>query len=446
LALRAAVGKAEIVIPLGSTEADVVKRYPKIHAEVEKRLSLKVPTQPTRALTEIEAFQGAMRDVRKAGLDQYWDVEALDPEDDEFFDDQELVARWNAVNAITDRYPMDDRGRPVNMSLKDAVALEVLSLGASARKPTPMLEDARRLYLKEKVEGSPDETKKTQRVDRVVGHIRKVMGGDPELAKITRPDARDIRDYMLNELDISAATVLRYLNDIRAVINYAIEELPLPDLKNPFNGLEVKITVAAKDARSVFSDDQLAAARNRVLSAASEDLQLIWRMLEGTGCRIAEVSGLLVSDVHLDHAIPYIDLVIHEHRRLKTKGSARRVPLLGDALAAATTAAERAGKSTYLFATYFDRRGADAVSAALMKHVRMVIKDPKITNHSLRHTVTDKIRVSGATTAEEYLILGRSTGAVGEAYGGDEARLVVAERALRRAFDFAPKMKPTTAE
>jgi integrase len=444
-ALRAAIGKTEIVIPLGSTEAEVVRRYPKVHAEVEKRLSRKAPLQAHLPLTEMEAFQSATRDARKAKLNQLWDIETLDPEDDEFFDDQELVARWNAANAITDRYPKNPAGEPVGMSLKDAVALQVLSLGASAKQPEATLEDARRLYLKEKVQGTPDETKKTQRVDRVVGHIRKVMGKDPAMVNLTRSDARDVRDYMLHELDISASTVNRYLNDIRAIINHAIEELPLPDVKNPFNGLEVKKEVVAKNAKDNFSPEQLLVARGRVLSFARDDLKLIWRMLEGTGCRIAEISGLMVSDVHLDHHIPFIDLVFHEHRRLKTVGSIRRVPLMGDTLAAARAAVERAGESRFVFPAYFNRKGADAVSAALMKHIRMVIKDPKITNHSLRHTVTDWIRLSGATTAEEYLILGRSTGAVGEAYGGDEARLVVAERALRRALEGASKLSPADA-
>ncbi|TIL87718.1 MAG: hypothetical protein E5Y68_02480 [Mesorhizobium sp.] len=70
----------------------------------------------------------------------------------------------------------------------------------------------------------------------------------------------------------------------------------------------------------------------------------------------------------------------------------------------------------------------------MMKNVRKIVADRKVTVHSLRHSMTDRIRLSGASTAEEYLILGRSTGAVGEAYGGDEARLEVATKAMRKAL------------
>lgn len=40
LALRDALGgQVEIVIPLGTTEADVVRRWPKAHKDAEKRLA-----------------------------------------------------------------------------------------------------------------------------------------------------------------------------------------------------------------------------------------------------------------------------------------------------------------------------------------------------------------------------------------------------------------------
>ncbi len=76
-------------------------------------------------------------------------------------------------------------------------------------------------------------------------------------------------------------------------------------------------------------------------------------MLEGTGCRLAEIAGLLVADVKHDHENPHVDLVFHPHRLLKNKGSTRKVPLVGDALPAVREAVDSVGGS-FLFAQYVE--------------------------------------------------------------------------------------------
>ena len=53
---------------------------------------------------------------------------------------------------------------------------------------------------------------------------------------------------------------------------------------------------------------------------------------------MAEVMRLLVSDVHLDNAIPHLIIKAHPHRRLKTKVFSSLVPLVGGALSAAEQA------------------------------------------------------------------------------------------------------------
>ena len=48
-----------------------------------------------------------------------------------------------------------------------------------------------------------------------------------------------------------------------------------------------------------------------------------------TGCRLAEIAGLLKSDVFLDDDIPHIVIRPHPHRRFKNRTSERVVPLVG---------------------------------------------------------------------------------------------------------------------
>ncbi|MGX8011052.1 site-specific integrase [Mesorhizobium sp. M7A.F.Ca.MR.245.00.0.0] len=403
--LRQALGKTEIILPLGRTPAEVLRHYDKVHKQAEAELKGAMKGQPKQPgqKTELERYQWATRHVAE------WN--ALGPMSDE------------AADALADHLEETGQGDLYR------------ALVVPDRKPEPTLADAVKLYLKDKVEGTPDETKKRQRVERVKGHVEKALSrGDPQIRSLTRTDAREVRDHMLADGDMSPATVHRYLNDLRAIITHAIKELDLRGAVNPFNGLEVKRETLAKEDRKPFTEGQLKAARARVLGHASEDLQRIWRMLEQTGCRLAEVTGLMVEDVHLDGESTYLDLRFHPHRRLKNAGSVRRVPLVEDALKAAQEAHEAAGDRTLLFPTYAREGGATAASQVLMKHVRKVVSDPKVTVHSLRHTLKDRLVRADVPEAVQNMILGHSSGAVSEAYGGPEARLEVATKALRKAL------------
>jgi integrase len=223
------------------------------------------------------------------------------------------------------------------------------------RPPEPTLNDARALYLKEHLRAEDPETD-----SRVVGLANRVidaaiaaMGRDPALSTITREEARQVRDEMLDRVKVtgkgvggkvSAATVSRELSIISAVINFTKMEFGLPDaLRNPFNRLPVVNTAKGKgrkasEKRDSLPSEVLTETRARILANASPELALIWRLVEGTGCRIAEVTGLRVADVNAGGDLPNICIEAHDLRSLKTESSRREVPLVGDALGAAKEA------------------------------------------------------------------------------------------------------------
>lgn len=430
LPLQRAVGRANIVRFLGKTEQEAIAAYAKVHAFAENLLERargNVVVEPT----EFEAHRSAVKTVRKMGFDNDRKRPRFEPEQEP---DADWQAREKAVEKLARKYNPDqdeDFDFSKLVTLEDTMVARALIMSPH-RQPLPTLDDARRLYLRERV--GPHKAK-TQGVDRVVGYVRKVMGKDPILEKITRLDARDVRDQMLDEIN-SPATVKRYLNTLRAIINFGIAEFDL-NARNPFTGLEVKLDGVRKDDRRPFSAAEIEKARYRVLSHASADLQRVWRILQGTGCRVSEVTGLLVADVVLEHEHPHIDLAVHEHRRLKTAGSVRKVPLLGDALDAAREAVGAAGEHPALFRDYARLRGGDSASAALMKHVRYAVPDPKVTTHSLRHNMKDWLLEAGVSLDVRDLVLGQSSGAVSERYGGDSARLKVAHEALGKALAVA---------
>ncbi|MBL0934259.1 MAG: tyrosine-type recombinase/integrase [Rhizobiaceae bacterium] len=429
LALRPVLGKLEIVRRLGSTEKEAIKAHPKVHQEVERLFAeAKNPKKAAESvpapMSSLEAFQDAQRHLRSLQLDPEWT-----PGEE---DDQEWIARDVIADQIAKAYPVDDEGHPVGVSVSDAALLRGLAHGGRQKRPEPTLEDARKLYLKDKVRG---DRKKELELTRIFKHVDDAIGSERKLTTIWRNDARELIDYMRDGRE--ASTVTRYLNTVRAMFAHALNEYDL-NHKNPFLKLEVEARDKAEPDRRKkrsYTDAELAACRERVIQFARSDLRYVWRIMQGTGCRLAEVTGLRVVDVALDHPIPHIDVEWHDERRVKTSVSRRKVPLLGDALVAAQEAVKAAEGQPLLFPAYCREGGASSASAALGKHVRHCVMDKKIAPaHSIRHWMKDRLRLASVPKNEQDIILGHSSGNVGEDYGGEEVRLEVAKRALEKAL------------
>lgn len=199
-------------------------------------------------------------------------------------------------------------------------------------------------------------------MERVCRRIEVSLGPLNKLALVDlkREHARKLRDDMLltkkrDGSTLSPSSVRRELDMIRAMVSIAITEHDLQGkAHNPFDGLEVAKANAAPDTewdkRDPLPRDILMAMRRRMNGKLRQPaLGLIWRMLEGTGCRGAEVVGLRMEDIFLTGPYPHIRVQWHEDRRLKAKVSIRSVPLMGDALDAAREAVEWAKGERMLF-------------------------------------------------------------------------------------------------
>ena len=89
----------------------------------------------------------------------------------------------------------------------------------------------------------------------------------------------------------------------------------------------------------------------RLCRQHDDDMRWLIAMISDTGMRLGEAAGLEVSHIHLNEEIPYLTIEETDNRRLKTKTSRRRIPLVGAALWAATRAVEvaKAHGSQFLF-------------------------------------------------------------------------------------------------
>lgn len=303
-AVAGIIAKREFKRKLGDTEREALRAWPVYHAQVEREIAqaLRQGAKTAATQTEREAYQEALRQVREV-----------------LPDDAEDYIRDIVADEIAARYRQDEEtGDPINASPVDRHSINILRNGpARYPRPEPTLNDALNLYLKEHLrEDSPEtDPRVVGLARRVVGAVIEALGRDPALSAITREDARQVREHMLDRVKetgrgvggkVSAATVSRELSIITAVINFARSEFGLPaSVQNPVSRLPVARVrkgqgQKASEKRDPLPPEVLSRTRERVLANASPELALIWRLLEGTGCRIAEVTGLRVEDVHTD--------------------------------------------------------------------------------------------------------------------------------------------------
>lgn len=149
--------------------------------------------------------------------------------------------------------------------------------------------------------------------------------GTVKLAKLPitdlrRDDALKYRDYLLDR--VSPNSVTRYINVVRAVVNYTIDERGLT-MVNPFHNLKVKGAGNKATDRLSLSPQEALAGFDALGDRA--DLRAIYMGLWETGARLAEVTGLQVQDVNLQERSLHIRS--NSIRGLKTASSERLLHL-----------------------------------------------------------------------------------------------------------------------
>jgi integrase len=260
--------------------------------------------------------------------------------------------------------------------------------------------------------------------------------GDLDVSRISRDDvsawlAGQRRD------GLSPATIKRRYGTLKAMIGRALLDLG-SDKRNPFDGFKVTEgdgttkRVPFNKAMLELIEDYLASGR-----VGFEVVALI-RIMRATGGTIGEVGGLVAGDVNLNHAVPHLLIRPNRLRRLKTAARTRPVPLVDSAaLEAATLAVDRAGGKGQLFRGFHLERGADLLSAKVVKAIRAsgVPKSPRLTAHSFRHTVAEALRASGASFHLQRRLLGHAARDESDIYGADRARLEELAGALEKALE-----------
>lgn len=411
--LQAIVGKDTLTRALGASKKEAIGNWGTAHREIEAilaaaRRTLAGDTGHTDGLgdSDLANHLRVERRLREAGFDPH-----------ERPTDETDPRRSLLADEIVDSLPIDpDTGEAI-ISGHNLAFVRALNNGLG-RQPVPTLKDAARLYVGEKAKGDTRKEKADrQRVDRVMAKALDVLGGDRPIDRIRLDDALKIRDRLLADYK-TRATARRYLAPLKALVAYALwRGEHNKTVTDPFSGVTVVVDGNPMDDRRPFTDEELTAIRGSIRASANADLLDIWTVLEFTGCRLSEVRGLGRSEVFLDEDIPYIAIRWTSDRRLKTKASDRDIPLHPEAVAALRRALGRAGGGRHVFPAFMYDGAGEALSGALMRHVRVVTDDPLAAVHSLRHNMLDWLLTAAPALAD------LTSRLLGHGNSGDAARM-----------------------
>jgi len=398
------IGKATLYRQLGESYAEAMRNLPKVHSEIEKlfRDEAHMPSSE-RALAIIRGALGS--------------------------EVAEQVLAGQVVEYSQEDYALNELAREIAGKLSEDIVTQIYT--GRLKQPALTLQKALGEYQAYKTEDAGESRELELRVARALKDLGAAIGtqrvAQTPLNEITRADANALRDYLLERMKPSS--VHRYITVVRAAVNYVVTEHSL-NIPNVFNGLRIKGASASIDDRLPISDQDLAMARPNFDDDAVANALFI--TLTDTGARLSEITGLVVQDVDLQERS--ITIRPNGVRTLKTKGSQRTLPLSERALELLQEHRRGKGDTQPIFPDYARPRGRDAASAMLMKRLRRSIADKKLTMHSLRHRMKDKLRNTGCPEAISLAILGHSTNTVAANYGSGYALEVMREH-MEKVWD-----------
>lgn len=218
------------------------------------------------------------------------------------------------------------------------------------------------------------------------------FASDIPLEALDREKAKAYVHARLEE-EVTRATVEKELKIFRAIINKGIKELNLK-VSNPFLDITIPdgLGLESKERIKFTVEEHRTAIRAAI--EANDELRTIVLVAAFTGCRIGEAVGLRVRDCHLTTETPHLSFEEYGARRLKTKNSIRRVPVLPPLKRALESQIGRLGDSEAIFPSYNDMENepaSDSASAAANKWLKKHASSHK-TMHCFRHSVTDLLR------------------------------------------------------
>jgi len=292
----------------------------------------------------------------------------------------------------------------------DAMGLD--NVQAKVFQPTkttaPLMSEATAFYLRLKGDGK--DIVFTRAAQRNANVVIEALGNKP-INEYASSEAGKLRDTLLAK-GLAVTSIKRMFGSIKAIINLAMAEHGIEG-RNPFSSIYMPDEV--QEERQPIPLDAIRRIQRDCI-AIDDEMRWLLAIISDTGMRLSEAAGLHKGDIILDAPVPYLNLQPHSWRRLKTKGSARHIPLIGVSLWAARRI--HRNDSSYAFPRYCDGKicNANSASAALNKWMKPRLKDNAVV-HSFRHSMRDRLRAVECPSDIIDQIGGWSSSSVGASYG-----------------------------
>ena len=282
--------------------------------------------------------------------------------------------------------------------------------------------------------------------------FEQVIGGDIPVRRITKDHVRAFKQRLLKTparrrgtdaegrpAMLSPASIQKQLNAVKSVLSWAVREGYLN--ANPADGIthaRANGAVHGEDKRRLPWDaDDL----RKLFSVKRDDGADHWLPLLAlwTGARLEELGQLRVNDMRTEHGtgVPFIDIRPGDGRRVKTRGSERKVPIHAELVRLGFldyVERQRKNGQTRLFPELrADRHGT--LTRLWGKRFRYFarsvgLSDPRKTFHSFRHGFVDACR-EVMSEEHRHALTGHSGGGVGRRYGTSVPLRILAESLAR---------------
>lgn len=429
--LQSSIGMKEIVRNLGRTDDEVLRRYQLVHVHVENLFSGR-SIGPEKSSLELSKFAEAK--LIELDLDPFKKpISAKDIEIRGLV--AEKVLSKYASNPETGQPDSDD------VSPEDHAFLEALFNGAP-KSVAPTIAEAFDFYLQEKkINDAFKRKKQVQRFRRTQKRLLEITRSDLPITSVTRHHARALRDTL--DLQTSAATVRRYFNDVKAVINFTITEFEL-SITNPF----AKIDLPTDTKQNVEKRTPIPFALVHKIYAAF-DAHPMHRdfciLMHHTGARNAEILGLTREEFDLHSATPHVEIKENVFRSIKKGCLPRKVPLIGDGLAAAQRLTTGLSGEAPVFGLYAATNKHDTFGQVANRLIQEATERKELTAYGFRHLMKDNLQRTDAPPRVSNAILGHSNGSSASTFYGSSVSLEEMFQALRE-IDFAGMISPNVEE
>ena len=242
-------------------------------------------------------------------------------------------------------------------------------------------------------------------------YVAEALGNRP-ITSYSSSDAAAFRDHLFGK-GLSLGSVKRIFGSVRSIINLVMREHGIEG-SNAFAKTYMPDRNDSQNRQPVPQDKLI--ILQKACQETDDEMRWLLALICDTGMRLSEAAGLHSDDIIFDAPTPHINVTAHPWRRLKTKSSARHIPLVGTALWAAQRLVQR--DSSYAFPRYCDGHtcNANSASAALNKWMKAIIGGDYVV-HGLRHSLRDRLRAVECPSDIIDQIGGWTTTGIGHAYG-----------------------------